>query len=90
MDRQLEKSHGNLFLYMTSEARLLSAKKWKGSTLSTMEEWLAKMMELREMNKLISLIREKVIFTFMAAWKPLIDLLRETRKNTFMTCDFDN
>lgn len=44
-----------------------------------LEEWLVKMMELAEMDKLTALIRE-MISTFIADWKPLIDSLHETEK----------
>ena len=83
MDKQLEKSHGTLFLYMITAARLLYAQRWKDSALHTMEEWLVKMMELAEMAKLTSLIREKTITMFTADWKPLIAFLPETEKNAY-------
>lgn len=59
---------------MIIEARLLYAQRWKVLTLSTMEEWVVKLAYFVEMNKLTSLIREKKS-TFIADWKPLMDLL---------------
>lgn len=61
--KQLEKTHGRLFQYMTTAPRLLYAQRWKDSILLTMEEWLVKLTDFADMDKLISLIREKTLST---------------------------
>lgn len=48
---------------------------------TTMEEWLIKMLELTELAKITSLVREKTIFIFMDDWKSLTDFLHEIEKN---------
>lgn len=49
------------------------------------------MMELAEMAKLTSLIREKTISTYIADWKPLMDFLHKTeKKNKLMIYGFDH
>lgn len=82
--RRLEKSHGTL----TTVARLLYTQKVKGLTIPTMEEWL-KMMELADMAKLTTLIREKIISTFMPHWTPY-RFFAWNRKTAFMICVFAN
>lgn len=55
-----------------------------------MEEWLVNMMDFAEMVKLISLIREKAVSTFIADWKTLIGFLRETGKKILTTYSFND
>lgn len=66
------------------------AQKWKSLTLPTTEEWCVKMLELAEIVKLASLMREQSIIVLIADWKPLIDFVHETNKNDLMTCRFDD
>lgn len=51
MDRYLEKCYRTSFFYMITIERLLYAQKLKKLALSTMEEWLVKLMELVEKAK---------------------------------------
>lgn len=53
--------------------------------LPAMEEWLVEMMELAEMAKMTSLIREKTIFTFI-----LHTFCVKQEKKEFMLCGFDD
>lgn len=49
--------------------RILCTQKWKEASTPTMEEWMEKLMELREMEKLIKLIKEKNVNSFVSTWK---------------------
>lgn len=89
MGRQLEQKLWN-FVYMTTAARLLDVHKRKGLTQFTIEEWLEKIRELVEMANSTSLIREKIISTFITDWKPHVDFLHETEKNALKSCGLDN
>lgn len=59
------------FYICITAVRFLYAQKWKDLALLTMEECLGKMIELAEVAKLISLLREKRTSTFTANQKPL-------------------
>ena len=76
--------------YMIIVARLLYAQKWKDSTLPTMEEWLVKLTDFAEMDKLTSLIRERTLSTFIDDWKPLMDFLHKNEKNELVIYGFDD
>lgn len=43
--------------------------------LPTVKEWLVKLTDLAEMDKLTSLVREKALFTFISDWLLLTDFL---------------
>lgn len=52
-------NYGRLLQYMITVMILLYVQRWKYSTLSSREEWLVKLTDFDEMDKLICLIREK-------------------------------
>lgn len=67
-----------LFLYIKA-----AVQKLKSSVIATIEKWIMKMMELVEVAKLTSLVREKILSTFIANWKPLMDFTHETKKGNW-------
>lgn len=54
--------------------RLSYAQRWKDSAQSTTDEWLMKLIELAEKNKLTSLITEKTTSIFIGNWNPLMEI----------------
>uniref|UniRef100_A0A670Y998 Uncharacterized protein n=1 Tax=Pseudonaja textilis TaxID=8673 RepID=A0A670Y998_PSETE len=87
MGKELEKKkYGTLLLYMLTAARLWYAQKWKDTSVLIMDEWLQKLMELTEMAKLTTLIKEKNISTFVSTWRHLLNFVLEVEKNK--TFDF--
>lgn len=68
---------------MITAARLFYTRAWKSMETLTVENWWLKNLELAEMAKLISLIRENAISIFMTNWKPFIDFLHENEKVKF-------
>lgn len=56
MDSQLEKTYERLVLYMVTASKLLYTQRWKNTEISTMEDWIVKMVEFLEIAKLTSLI----------------------------------
>ena len=73
---------------MITAARLLYAQKWKNETIPTANEWIMKMMELAEMAKLTTIIKEGSVIKFMSDWKLFIEFLQETEKNDIYVCGF--
>uniref|UniRef100_A0A8C5STB0 Uncharacterized protein n=1 Tax=Laticauda laticaudata TaxID=8630 RepID=A0A8C5STB0_LATLA len=72
---------------MLTAASLHYAQKWKVPSIPTMDEWLQKLMELAEMDKLTALIKEKKN-TFISTWKPLLDFVLEVEKNESLILHF--
>ena len=58
MDKNVKDKGGSLFSYMITAARLLYAQKWKNETIPMVNEWITKVMELAEMAKLTTIIKE--------------------------------
>uniref|UniRef100_A0A2D4J5R1 Uncharacterized protein n=1 Tax=Micrurus lemniscatus lemniscatus TaxID=129467 RepID=A0A2D4J5R1_MICLE len=75
----LKDKHLKNHMYMITAVRL-TTHRWKNSALLTMKKRLVKMMELAEVAKLTSLIREKSIVAYIADWKFLMDFLCNTEK----------
>lgn len=69
---------------MITAARLLYAHTWKYSEIPTMEGYLVKMIELAEMARMICLIRERTMSSFITDWKPLMEFFAVEKKRT---CD---
>lgn len=67
---------------MIAVARLLYAQRWNDLTLPTMKEWLMKVTEFVEMNKLTSLITEKILSKFICDWNPFMDFFGKNLKDT--------
>lgn len=57
MDKQLEKNHGTLILYVT--ATKLYAQRWNDLRVPTVKKWLVKLTKHAKKVKLTYLIREK-------------------------------
>lgn len=57
--KPIERKHESFFLYMTVTARLLHAQSWKDTQILTPEEWIMKLMELAQMAKLATLMKDK-------------------------------
>uniref|UniRef100_A0A8D0C1K1 Uncharacterized protein n=1 Tax=Salvator merianae TaxID=96440 RepID=A0A8D0C1K1_SALMN len=62
---------------MVTAARIVYAQKWNGDKIPTVGDWLVKIMELAEMDKLTNLLRNKTVDRFYRNWKPFIDFLQE-------------
>lgn len=60
----------------------------KSPTITTVEEWLEKILNFVAMAKFIVLIREKTITSLFTDWKPLIDFSHENDNDVLMTCGF--
>lgn len=58
-----------------------------------MEEWMVKLIELADIAKLTTLIKEETLSNFLYKWKPLWDFFLETnpppKKNVTLTFGFD-
>lgn len=75
---------------MIIEARALYGQRWKKLTQCTEEEWLGKLSDLVELNKLASLIREQTLLTFIGDRKSLTDILCKNEKTKLVIYGFDN
>lgn len=53
----------------------------ESSKITTMEDWLVKVMELAGMVKLMALIREKTLEKNNTNWKPFMHFLQEEKKS---------
>lgn len=49
-----------------------------------------KLMELAEMVKLTTLLKEKTLSSFVFMWKPILDFLLETERNAVLIFVFDD
>lgn len=87
MDKKLEKNPWNInsvYSNLTTDycGEITHAKRWKDSALLTVEEWLVKLTELAEIDKLTSLIREKAISAIsIGDRKPLLESLYKNKSN---------
>lgn len=88
MDKQTEKKHGTLFVCMTTAAR--QVQRWKNVQNPTMEEWMVKLMELYEMAKLITLIKEKTSSSVVSTWRPFLDFLFKSKIKETLILRFDD
>lgn len=73
------KLHDVLFLYITG-AKLLFAQRWKDCMIPIMEEWLLKLMELAQTEKLMALARKIIFANFNSNWRPFVDFLHKKEK----------
>lgn len=55
-----------------------------------MKEWMVKLVQLAEMMKLTTLIKEKSLPNFVFTGKPILDFLLETERNATLILGFDN
>lgn len=60
--KPIERKHESLFLYTTVAARCLYAQSWKDTQILTPEEWIMRLMELAQMAKLTTLMKDKKFF----------------------------
>lgn len=80
IDKKLEKKYGKLKLNTLTVAILLFAKKnCKNDEMHNMEEWIIKLIELAEMAKLPSLVKEKNN-TVLKDWNPYMNFLKKEEK----------
>lgn len=74
-------SYGTLFSFMIMAKILLYGQKWKDVQISTMEEWMMKMVEFVEMVKLQQTI-ENTFTNLISTWKSFFyfcDKLKEMK-----------
>jgi len=76
MDFQIEKHLIRVTQYMITAARLLYAQFWKTQILPTIQEWLLKLMDMAENDKLTCLLKENSNCCYFKEWKPLVDYLQ--------------
>ena len=88
MEKELEKQHGVLLLYMIMAAKQLYAQQWKDPQILTVEDWIVKLMDLSQMAKLTALIREHSVSAFILTWQPLLDYLLAIEKNDVLILGF--
>ena len=56
----------NLILYMASAARLVFAQKWKCQDISSIDDWLLKILSMAELAKLSSILKDQNTEAFFA------------------------
>lgn len=65
MGKPTKRKHESLFLYVTMAARVLYAQRWKDTQILTTEEWVMKLMELAEMAKLSTWMKDNSFSRFI-------------------------
>uniref|UniRef100_A0A670K4U7 Uncharacterized protein n=1 Tax=Podarcis muralis TaxID=64176 RepID=A0A670K4U7_PODMU len=74
---ELPKKDVKLFLYATTAARILLAKKWKIQEIPTVQEWQMKMMEFMELADLTGRIHDQKEEEHQEDWKKFKDYLNK-------------
>lgn len=66
-----EKKYWRLVLYLITSARIVLARYWKLKTTPNIEEWLEKIVEVRELDKITVWNRKKSTDYWEREWQPL-------------------
>jgi len=77
LEEQMEKSSRRIMQYMVTAARLIYAQNWKTQKIPTIQDWLIKLMDMAESDKLTCLLKENSNLYFLREWKPLTDYLQK-------------
>lgn len=72
LNNNIINKHWRVMLYMVTGARLVLAKKWKDNALPTLEDWLLKLFELREMDRLTYMMRNEDQNELQEEWSPVV------------------
>lgn len=65
--------HMNLFLYVTTAARIIYEQKWQDEAVLTEDDWQLKLMEYAELASLSSKIGDQDDTVFKEDWKMFAD-----------------
>jgi len=66
-----------LFLYLSTAARVNYAQYWKEEKIPTKEEWIMKLMELMQIDRLTNLIKGKETGKHKEIWDPFTDYIKK-------------
>lgn len=75
-DDKLEQKYGKLLFYMISAGRMVYTQKWKMKTIPNVKDWLIKLYDVIETDKLRHLLKKNSMNTSEKQWEPLIKNLK--------------
>lgn len=77
IEDNINKKQKVLFQYVSTAARIKYAQYWKQENIPTKEEWIIKIMDLMQTDKLTNLIKGKEIGKYKEIWDPFIKYMQK-------------
>ena len=77
----IEKEKRYLIIHVTTAARILFAKYWKNEATPTIQEFIAKVLEMADINILTEVLKDKEIVEVRKKWESLYNWMRDENMN---------